>query len=932
MRTVTGPEPDRLVRSGPGVFAWRRWTPRLPRPAAPPLAAASLQTWSIAAGGCLTTLLLVWLIRSLLGTRAEAHRIAERLTRELSESEATHRRLFGENAAAMLLLDPADGRVVDANDAAVRFYGWSRERILKLRMTDIDRSPQEAVLGRIARIPADRGASGEAQHRRADGSVRDVEVFSTRIRLGARPVVHSIVFDITERKRAAADLRRSEAQVRLLLDSAAEAIFGVDLDGKCTFANPACVRMLGYHEQAALLGRTMHELIHPTAEDGRCGAGEGCRLARAFRAGEALHLTDEQLWRADGTSFPAEYWSSPQIDDGRLAGAVVAFVDLTERKRAEAELRKLSMAIEQSQSSIVITDLAGHIEYANPCFTTVSGYSLEEVRGRNTRFLKSGETPTAVYEDLWRTILAGRVWRGELINRKKSGEVFVEQAVISPVIGADGRTTHYVAVKDDITAVKLASAQLRRQENLIKSLVDSIPDLVFFKDLAGVYLGCNPPFAELAGRPREEIVGRTDREVFPEAWAAMFSEQDQRMIETRQPQRVEEWVTYPDGRRRLLETFKTPYWSADGELIGVLGISRDITARTEAEAALRESERNFRTFFETIGDLIIVGRPDGRIVFANHEVERKLGYTADDLAQMQVLDLHPADRRAEAEAILTAILQGERSTCPLPLAAKDGTLVAVETRAWFGKWNGEDCVFGVSKDLSAEQEAQQRFERLFRNNPALMAISALPERRFADVNDVLLAKLGYTRAEVVGRTAAELGLFAPETQRRVAALVQTGERITDLEVEVIRKDGSVLHGLFSAEVISSQGRQYLLTLVIDITARKQAEDLLQEKQAELDQYFTNSLDLLCIADTGGHFLRLNPEWEKILGYPVAELEGRLFLDFVHPEDVDATLTAISVLASSGEVKSFENRYRRKDGSYVWIEWRSKPVGRRIYAA
>ncbi|MFT3831441.1 MAG: PAS domain S-box protein [Opitutaceae bacterium] len=929
---AVAPGTDHLVRLVPVEFAGRRWTLRILRAGLSPVSLEYSRVWSVVAGGCLSSLLLFGLMRSLLGTRAEAHRIAERLTRELGESEASYRRQFSESSAAMLLLDPADGRVVDANNAAARFYGWNREQLLKLRLTDVDRGPHEAVLGGLARIPADRGASGESQHRRADGSVREVEVFSTRIWLGARTVVHSIVFDITERKRSAADLKRSEAQVRLLLNSAAEAIFGVDLEGNCTFANPACVRMLGFGEQTALLGRNMHELILPSAADGRCGAGADCRMARAFRAGEALHVTEEPLWRADGTSFPAEYWSSPQIEEGRLAGAVVAFVDITERQRAEAELRKLSMAIEQSQSAIVMTDLAGRIEYVNPWFTSVSGYSLDEVRGRNPRFLKSGETPAAVYEELWQTLRSGRVWRGELSNRRKSGEVFVEQAVISPVLGPDGRTTNYVAVKDDITETKRANAQLRRQENLIKSLVDSIPDLVFFKDLAGAYLGCNPPFAALAGRPREEIVGRTDREVFPAQWAAVFREQDQRMIETRQPQRIEEWVSYPDGRRRLLETFKTPYWSTDGELVGVLGISRDITARTEAEAALRESERNFRTFFETIGDLIVVGRLDGQLLFANHEVERKLGYTTEELARLRVIDLHPADRRAEAEAILTAMFRGERSTCPLPLAAKDGTLVAVETRAWFGKWNGEDCVFGVSKDLSAEQEAQQRFERLFRNNPALMGISSLPERRFVDVNDVFLTKLGYTRAEVVGRTAAELGLFAPENQRRLAALVEIGERITDLEIEALRKDGATLYGLFSTEVISSQGRQYLLTVVIDITARKQAENLLQEKQAELDQYFTNSLDLLCIADTGGHFLRLNPEWETILGYPIAELEGRLFLDFVHPEDLDATLATISVLASSGEVRSFENRYRRKDGAYIWIEWRSRPVGRRIYAA
>ncbi|MGC9395520.1 MAG: PAS domain S-box protein [Anaerolineae bacterium] len=107
---------------------------------------------------------------------------------------------------------------------------------------------------------------------------------------------------------------------------------------------------------------------------------------------------------------------------------------------------------------------------------------------------------------------------------------------------------------------------------------------------------------------------------------------------------------------------------------------------------------------------------------------------------------------------------------------------------------------------------------------------------------------------------------------------------------------------------------------------------LREKTEELDRYFTLGLDLLCIADTGGHFIRLNPEWEKTLGYPLVELEGRRFLDFVHPDDVDSTLAAISQLEQQHEVLNFENRYRCKDGSYRWIEWRSSPQGKLIYAA
>ncbi|MDP2996131.1 MAG: PAS domain S-box protein [Bryobacterales bacterium] len=172
---------------------------------------------------------------------------------------------------------------------------------------------------------------------------------------------------------------------------------------------------------------------------------------------------------------------------------------------------------------------------------------------------------------------------------------------------------------------------------------------------------------------------------------------------------------------------------------------RDITAQKRAEEALRESEANFRTFFETIGDLIVVATPEGRILFANQALERKLGYGAEELAGMLLPDCHPADRRREAGEILAAISRGERGDCPLPLACKDGGLVPVETCVWLGRWNGADCIFHVSKDLSEEREAQQRFERLFRNNPAPMALTTLPHRRFSDVNDASLKAFGLGR-------------------------------------------------------------------------------------------------------------------------------------------------------------------------------------------
>ena len=246
--------------------------------------------------------------------------------------------------------------------------------------------------------------------------------------------------------------------------------------------------------------------------------------------------------------------------------------------------------------------------------------------------------------------------------------------------------------------------------------------------------------------------------------------------------------------------------------------------RRRTEAALQESEMNFRTFFDTMSDVVVVGDSEGRIVYANPAVEAKLGYSPDDISTMLVLDLNPTDRRDEAVEILGAMVRGERDSCPLPLQTKSGMLLPVETRVWFAKWDGKDCIFGISKDLTKEQDALQKFDRLFHNNPTPMAVNDMSTGKFTDVNDAFLKILGYSREEVIGKSSADLGLFVQaEKQHEVAEQLRLQGRVADCELKVRCKDGRLLDGLFSGELIRSQNEESFLTVMVDITNLKRAE-------------------------------------------------------------------------------------------------------------
>ena len=194
----------------------------------------------------------------------------------------------------------------------------------------------------------------------------------------------------------------------------------------------------------------------------------------------------DEIALKDGRTF--DRYSAPMFGtDGRYYGRVWYFRDITGRKQMEEKLRQLSTAVEQSPASIVITDCAGNIEYVNPKFIEVTGYTMAEVLGKNPRILKSGEMNPEAYGVLWQTITAGKEWSGEFHNKKKNGELYWESASISPIRDPADRITHYVAVKEDITARKQTEAE---RDMLIQDLQDALAHVKTLSGLLPICANC----------------------------------------------------------------------------------------------------------------------------------------------------------------------------------------------------------------------------------------------------------------------------------------------------------------------------------------------------------------------------------------------------------------------------------------------------------
>ena len=426
--------------------------------------------------------------------------------RALRDSEVRYRSLFRDTRAVMLVIDPQSGAVVDANPAASRFYGWSPEEMSGMSFTKL--SPGARALA------ATEQRVDEARHRQIDGTLRDVEVFSSPISVADRTLLHLIIHDISDRKAAEQRLAASEQQRAAEHDTAME---------KQRRARLAALNLM----EDSILARERAETVLEELQ--RTKDRLEFALRRGRSAGWELDLADLSVERSAehdrilGAPAPRDKWyyrdvlefvvpeDRPEVErsllasleagtdwececrirrtDGevrwiwlsgthqhgpsgtatKLAGVVQ---DITERKADEDLLRKLSQAVQQSAESIIITDTQGAIEYVNDAFVQSTGYRFEEVRGKNPRILKSGKTPADTYRDMWATLTRGEVWSGEFRNRAKDGREFYESAIITPLRGPDGTVTHYVAVKFDITENKQLIAQLQHYRDHLQELVE----------------------------------------------------------------------------------------------------------------------------------------------------------------------------------------------------------------------------------------------------------------------------------------------------------------------------------------------------------------------------------------------------------------------------------------------------------------------------
>ncbi|MDD5300118.1 MAG: PAS domain S-box protein [Gallionella sp.] len=657
------------------------------------------------------------------------------------------------------------------------------------------------------------------------------------------------------------ELRESQEHIHLLLDSAAEGIYGVDIHGNCTFVNAAFLRILGYQDANEIVGKHIHELIHHSHANGILYPEGDCRIYQSYRCNEKMHVSDEVFWHRDGSSFAVEYWSSPIIRDGQVIGAIATFFDITERKRTEEKLRTLSTAIEQSPLSVVITDLDAKIQYANPCFLNTTGYSMEETIGQNPRILQSGQTPKKTYVEMWKALTHGQVWRGELVNKRKNGEFYWEEAHIAPVMGAAGNTMHYVAVKLEITQRKRAEEALLESEAKFRTIIEATPVPLALNDEQGNIVYLNRAFVQTLGYTTDDIPTREDwwplaypdpqyRQFVAENWQANLKEAKR----TGSPFHAMELnIRCKDD---VMRTFIASAASIKEHFAGThMVILYDISERKHAEKELWDKNQLLDSIIENIPNMIFLKRAsDLRFALFNRAGEELLGHDRDELLGRNDYDFFPKEQADFFIGKDRTTLE-QHGVVDIPeesIKTPHGIRILHTRKLTLRNVLGEpQYLLGISEDITERKTMQTQIanQLAFTESVINAEVDALavchgiaesPYVRFTIWNPSMEALTGYGMEEI-NRLGWYQTLYTDaevqeQAQQRMERMRQ-GEHLYGEEWTITRKNGAHrVVQIHTVTVAEDNVGVHILAVLRDITERKEHEEELLRSNADLEQF------------------------------------------------------------------------------------------------
>jgi len=534
-------------------------------------------------------------------------------------------------------------------------------------------------------------------------------------------------------------LKENKEWLYSTLKSIGDPLIATDHEGRIAFMNPAAESLTGLCRKGSV-GKHIDAVLR--LKNDKTGEDVKSSASQVLETGNDLLSTDTVLISEDGREVPVNNRAAPIKDGaGSTIGAVLVYKDITEKKRVDVQLSTLSRAVEQSPSTIVITDTLGKIEYVNPKFIELTGYTSEEVVGKTHRIMQSGKTPPQVYKQLWDTVRSGGEWRGELLNRKKDGELYWESAAISPIVNSEGVITNFLGIKQDISERKKTEYELKK----LSVAIEKSANLVLITDLKGTVEYLSSMLEKITGYSKEEAMSfdlkrLTSSEMakgeYEDIISAVISGKNWRGVYRNRRK---------DGTAYWISVLISPIKDDGGEVTHFLSIQEDITERKISEERIE-----YLATYDELTGLINRNRfiqlIDEWILFA-HDAAETGGLLLIDIDNFKIVnDTFGHNIGDELLHSLSELLQKSlREYCHINSMEGDGSLI--------GRLGSDEiAVLLPSMDVREVTEVAEHLRKSIDS----FYLGKLPAHITASIGIVLFPEHGATRGELFAKVDAAL--------------------------------------------------------------------------------------------------------------------------------------------------------------------------------
>lgn len=661
----------------------------------------------------------------------------------LRASEKRYRQMFELHGLPKLIIDPATGQIVDANPAAAHFYGYTVAGLKTLRIFDLSLETSEVIQTKMTEAANASRLSCVFRHRGAEGTPRDVEIFTGAIESEGKQLLYSIITDISERQRAkaalqdahdllearvlerTAELEKVKNRLEAIFEHSGDGILLLDVHYGIQQANHAFSQLFALSD-GNHIGRTLTDYFRATQEVDLATLGAEVAATHQTRRVEAQTISVYELPR------DVEISIAPINRSAQAVTNLVCIVrDITERKQAAVAISEernlLRTLIDAVPDFIYVKDLYHRIILNNMAHARSLGVGTPAAAlGKNDFELFPAAIAAKFYQDEVQLLQTGEPLLGiEERSLAADGQEIWALTTKVPLRNLKGELIGLVGITHDISKIKATEAalryheqQLRASQKMLQLVLDTIPVTVFWKDRNSVYLGCNRLFAENAGvLQTADIIGKRDEDL---PWlanqATTFQADDRAVMESGQPKLAyEETLLTAAGKHLVIQTNKLPLRNEENTVIGVLGAYIDITARKEAESSVRASEEKFRQLIESAPIATIITDQSGRIVLVNQAAEKLFGYERQTLlgqtGEFLLPDEYYATRTQYHATNMKALVQQRPSVLELVARRKDGTAFPIDLQLSYIALEPTPLIMAFILDTTQRKQAEAAWKQ-----------------------------------------------------------------------------------------------------------------------------------------------------------------------------------------------------------------------------